>query len=1569
MGCNYTYKDADGNPSAIYQRALEKYGPEKAEELYIRHMMSTVDTRSSKSTTDVTWEERAKEVETNADHTAYENKASGKTYGTVTNLLQTYIRDDSSSSLVAQMTGISKLQGLELGEYNQAIELLDSALTAAQLPLEKRKLSDLKAFAEANPDIFEKAKADVRSLWKAQQEEGTILHAILAEISKVAEEESERTGMPVDPKNIYHIIQKAKENLEGSGIWYRDGDKYKGEKFSTPALADALSPLYTYINKKSRELSTNAKKPVRLILKPELKVFTDTLRDPNSNFDGIAGTIDLIAMTEDKSTVILIDFKTKAKHKAIDFDKTYNQKIMGPFETPSMSYSSANMATAQELIYATILKNDPNYRLNVTELVSVIIPMTFGTKAQDDLGNNEYHATSVGKAELRGPEEVGTRTDMVQAYYTETGKGGLRQIYDEARETGIAGVTENWSGKTADGTPMATYSKWHREPFIEGRLISKRIDPDGKSYVYSFNGEKIDVTGLSDDKFRKLLGAKYDEAKLEQTNIANDVITIFNSPDGKMPKTLLNKTQALGVLLRGINKTTHRLELAQNFMPELRGIGPDVLLAVNKRTGAVTLLSAVITKNSEINFQSDDSGETRTSLVGNFASDKSLRSGMLSDNLMYKPVAHDFLSMKLGLAALHLKNYYGDKLKVEKMMVVSMLNGASIPYTTTTIDMEVAKLEAFKEHAGTDFPQEYSDLLKNQEIKSTGDHVKDLMMHIANNTDPLGGEFRNEAKRDLFDRYNEYQVDKLQGWELKKALGNYLQAVARKLGSHARSDEELQNDPRFILASKALLEFSRFDMNMQEYASERNSIAAINGAVSSGDKMMMRFHVEYNSASSRTRTDMNNFFKQHKKLADAIRKEKSADWLGDTEKAFGNLYKKGVDQSELMTFKDVSDSTLSANEKAYITFFNDEMAKVMMLISPREKLDGIESGRFWKKGTVPIMFSRPELLTMKSFASWSSLKKAVDDKIKSAQKKTMGKTLKSFLEFEFPTQFDDQATDEGVGFSEKRRKVLGLLDPNSPTDPKMDNVERNPFAILNVARLEAAEKINNKILLQTIVAAQTMLASSGDRKRVGMTSEMLDMWKEMLLFSRYKEEPIGKIVDPLNRLSSEVLFSYSIRQAMIELSTGTLQTASALMANTMQNAYAQWFDRPEMAGRYTWSDFSWGLNAWAKWDPKINQMVYDNGMLVADADDLRTAEFYGADKVRIFKSEAAFFANRVFFNSAITHTFLAQMRHKGIDKAYRKEGEQWVYDETLDPRFFAYDPDNNIGTVAPETDDEKKRYSIWKAARETMAEEGNINPVTKMMYVPFTGNERAEIKLYATRMVGSFSKDNQIHGEAYALMRTMARYKKWAFQKIANYYTPTVKGEPMYGHWETQLQPDGNYKTIWVGDDFQGILQTVGFMVKEIASLRGISMAKNLNKYQLENLTKLLADIVLWILMMALMLPLLADVEDEVNETTGKIKSVTGAFGKSQLGTSAYRALTNAAADLLFVTSLPGLSQSMAPGLSVVGTGIKNAAMGIADIIQGPGEGEGFLKGMERQTTIGGVRSILSLKDIITGFE
>ena len=1540
MGCKFIYKDADGNPSAIYERALEKYGPEVAEEIYIRHMMSTMDTRFSKvseaaSAQDM--DKRAAGITANEDGTY--TLQDGRVVDRVTSLIDQYTTftvaatktvSDVIAGINPEPTKVNSKIGLEIGKEKQARTLIADTLSVEERHADVVESNINKAIA-ADPKLLENAKKDVEALWTAQNVWGTETHEIVAEVMRQWQIASDKLTpgkdgkMPLLPiTSLYEVLADAKKAM---GQKWLDEEGY--DKFSMPILNKMLTPVFKAINDQSLKIGK------RLILKPEVTVISDKFKDPTTGKVGIGGTIDLLLQTEDKSHTYTADFKTKTTFKAKDFDKATGQYIEKIFE-PGLADSPENRAEAQQLLYATIL-SDPAYGTKVDATWTFVIPINFiSTNGSAPVGEHVYKAFDFSPAQDKGLKYTENKLESIIEYFK---SGDLKKVFEKARVDGIAGVTEKWSGFNEEGVPNATYAKDHKKSFIANRLISKKT-VKGKLTIYLFDGQALDVSGMSDTDISELLSKKYDEAKETQVNIARDIVRVFYNPEDRLPKTLTNRQNAIGVLLKGIDKKTHDLSVAQSWMQELYGIGPDVLIAKNKLTGALSLLSAVTTINDVVKFRTDGSKEKRTSLLGTYKIDEEVISGSLSEQLMNEPTAHDFISMKLGIAAMYLHNRYKNNLKIENMRVVSMGFGKSTHRTETTIEEELAKIGAFRNAAGDDFPSEYAKMLddinKSGFTGTTADHLKHLMLTINNNTDPLGKNWQPQISTNLKEVYSKYESgDKLVAYELKKALGNYLEAVVNKLKVSVKGDERLLLDERVKAVSNALLELEEFDLTLKNLASERNSTAAMNGAVSSGDKMQIRFHVLYQEASTRIRKDMDTYFKDHKSKYNTVLKEKGLDWIGNTDKAFSNMYVNDGNPENLMTLKDESDPSLSEAERNYIKFFNDSILEVLLSVTPPKYHEDIKNGRFWKRGTIPIIKKRAELLDPQNFKSWTNLKAATTTYVKSLKKKTKPSTAESFIDFGFATAFDQQATDSGVGYSRVRRKALGLMDPNVPTDPD-PNIEKNLALILNMAKLESSEQTHYRILLQSMVAAQSVLASEGDRARTGMTSEMMNTWKDIVIFNTYPSDPIAGIADPLNRLSSEMLFSYSLRQAMIEFSTGTLQTGSLLIANSVKNAYASFFGRPEHAGRFTMADFAWGTNAWAKWDPKINQIVYDNGMLVADADDLRTEEFKGGNKFDTFKSEAGFFLNRLFFNSAITHTFLAQMRHLGIDQAYVSKDGKWSYDETQDPRFFAYDPKNKIGERAPVNDEEQKKYSLWKATREALAAEGMLDPTTQRMKVPMTSNERAEIKLYATRAYGSFNKDAVINGEAYSIIRSMLRYKKWVAQKIANYYTPIVRDEALYGHWEQIPDGKGGYNTNWVGDDFQGIIQTLGFMCKEIfVNGRGTSMSQNLNKYQLENLSKLFSDLTLFMMMFLIGLPLLSDTTEEVDAVTGETHNVKGDFAKSVKGDSAYKAATNATSDLFVILGMKNLTSNIFPGFGVLASTSATGLQAIGELIQG----------------------------------
>jgi hypothetical protein len=1567
MGCKYIYTDINGDLSSVYYRALEQYGHEKAEEIYIRHMMGVIDIKRSATVIYPTVEEKennltATEPDSEEAVSTYVEDKTGDRIGRTTAFLQKITKPKADREFASILFGTdeTKESPLVIGKRKQARQLIGLTLTAEERADHDLREKKIDALIKKDPELLKRAESDIQRLWDAQNEYGTKMHDIFSRIliawQDAYDNQEVKPGeskVPLTNTALYQIVEDIKKEM--------------GHEFDNTYIRKTVQDILEQIDKASKMY--NGGKPLRI--KSEKRIYTKKFKEPGTPLKGIGGTVDVTLVSEDNGFVLTMDFKTKHEAKVEQFNKLTNQWIGGENEPFNMPDSPENRARAQQLLYAAIYREE--YGIITKATANVVVPMFFfqetpvgaaKTITLDDIGSYTWRGIPNGEANVNSFEDVGNDIEPVLSYFR---TGGNKAFYDDAREKGIAGVTENWSGKNKDGQANATYLKAHKEPYIKKKLREIRTNKDGKRVVMVF-GRTLDVTGMTEEQIVKRLADIYDEQQKIQGNIAKEIISFFKNPD-KVSKTIIDRRHSISKLLQGFSPETHTMELAQND-PELAGIGPDVIIVRHKKTGTISLLSAIIAENMPVKFESDDSKDKRTSLLGKYVTDKMVASNALDEELMTEPKVHDYIQMKLGLAALYLNRKNGTPIAIDRMRVATVSTGNKYTVTSTNLEQEVNKLNQLSKVAGEDFPDEYRELLadinKYVYTMPTGNHLESLMKQMADNTDPLSMFYKSKLNGEIINLYESFKAGDLVGYELKEKLGKYLESVASRL-KVTKTDEEVLRDPRFLAVSRALLELQQLKNDLGQLASERINTPFTHSAITSGDKIMMKLQTLYVEASSRIRKDMDSFGREHKRVLNALLKENAIADATNTELVFKPLYKKSDNPEDRMILLNEDDpewKSLTDAQKNYIKFFNDNVTDALMRVAPERNRQEIADGVFWHRGNVPILERVPHLLTKRSLSSWTALRDAWAANFRKLGKKTSG--VRSILEYDFGTRFDAQATDSEVGNSSHRRRALGIMDLNAP-EP-MAEVETNLAFILNLAQLEASEKENFNILLQTVTAAQALLTTEGEKAR--MTEDMLKMWREMVIFGRYKDEVNPKLatgLDAVNKTSSNLLFAYSLAQAMTEFSTGTMQNASSLISNMIQNAVADFIAKdPDKGGRFTAMDWAWATKIWNKYDQKIEQMVRDGGILQYDPNDEQTEEFKGLDKARTFASKSGYWLNRLFFNSALTHTYIAQMRHQGITDAYVKKGDFYEYDEELDKRFFVYDKEAGLGDRAPVTDEEKKKHSLWLAVRKKLSLEGMIDQETKRMKLPMTAAERAEIKTYGTRVYGSFNNDTKVHGEALSIGRAMFRYKKWLPQRMANYWTPTIKDAELYGHWQYTKDPQtGEDVTVWVGDDFQGIIQTLGHMATELYRTKSLGFMGELNKYQRENLSKLMADLFIALFMAILILPWLLDEDTEVDAVSGEDIKVKGEFGKSQIGQSMHKGASNALADMALFLSAQSATSSLLPGAGVFFNALKNVVGVINSAITDEDKVDEAVKKTVKQTGRG--RTGIMIYETVTG--
>ena len=342
MGCKYIYKDADGKASAIYSRALEKYGPERAEEIYLHHMMSTLDTRFSKPLIE-NLEKKAEMIEATpdtdgAEPSVYIETKTGSRLSRITQMLADWVESKTEFLTLNPKT-------LDTAKKSQAEALIKRETPVEKATQEEKDLYYAEKIAK-NPDLIDRAKIDVQSKWDASTKGGNEFHAVADVISKEMEAEylkqdADKDGNrpQVNLRRLPLIIEEAKKSMGADR--YKDGSVYK-DKFDTAQLMYIFKPLYEAIQAKEKSIGKH------LTLKSEQKIYTKELKDKNSPNDGIAGTIDLIAMSADNSVNVSVDFKTKDADKVVNFENTVGTEIHGPFG--GIENSPKNRATAQQLL-------------------------------------------------------------------------------------------------------------------------------------------------------------------------------------------------------------------------------------------------------------------------------------------------------------------------------------------------------------------------------------------------------------------------------------------------------------------------------------------------------------------------------------------------------------------------------------------------------------------------------------------------------------------------------------------------------------------------------------------------------------------------------------------------------------------------------------------------------------------------------------------------------------------------------------------------------------------------------------------------------------------------------------------------------------------------------------------------------------------------------------------------------------------------------------------------------------------------------------------------------------------
>lgn len=1507
--CKLVFLDIDGQPSDVYYNTLKAEGPVAAEKAYIEHMMS-MDPKFSKEKTVIADVDSLLEDSRKLKHTKDGEKYTdgGSTFERVTTLI------DKLKIIADTVTGVFGIKPsfdpVAISMTSAEKQQIDHVFKGTDIPKDRRIIDEeLKKYRDLNPTDLDDRALRIRKSWEGSAKWGDHFHLVFQTYFDLYNK-----ALAKDPNNMpehHTLMQLARNQMKAKKQWI--GTRVENLQYSKIVSA---------VHKEIRELEAKVG-PLRIL--PELRLSSTSL--------GYAGTADLVLVSE-QGEAFIFDFKSKNELSYHNFEKSTKTKFGGAFADLQLEATPANSAVVQMSHYAAILE-ERGFKVSPREgLRTVVLKGTY-KPVKDKDPNSDWHFLSIGVEDIK-------KNDSLHRFLV-TEPTIIKKETEQARTKGIHGFMNSIATKEVQGDMAGTepesnlhYIRETEEASVENEMKNIRYEDNGSAYLFrnnpniagSFNKIYLDSDPTPNkDNIRKTLTDDYRARMVDQISLTNHVIAFWKTggktPDGKQDKNskLAGRETPVQILLHGISPETHLLMKAEDYHPSLRGVGNDVLIAENRTTGAISILSAITAANRNISFDNDGSGKTRTTVFGKYATDLAVKASGQSSDLLGNNKMHEFIGMKLGYTAMVLKkNASPDKpLMIEHMKIATIGGPALGAVTPTFITKEINKLKKLVQlMPANEIPTDVIDIIGNPTLQKASSYGFTHLNHLLKMYEKHGRlltDYPNKSalEQSIADKLQEWNQGSVVPYELKRELSAFRREVIRNKFSETAGNKETETDPDVRMINRALIEINNFQILTRQMMGTSWDKKVGRTSMTSMDAIRERAEVLYKAASSNISSDFQGFNVKHKAVLEDFIKESFDNGITETSEAYEGLmidpkFKDTDHPENFMKFK--PDAELRPAALAYKNFILDQIdANFKQILTPA-KYKSYLKGEIWTRGLIPIIKSNKGMFDRKTYESAGSMVDAMKSNIKSLSKKTYDPHMAFGFGYDHAEAFIEQTGSRGSQHGEGRLLALGI-NGNNNVDPLRD-INTNIALMINNFTVSTFEQKHMSVVSEVVEALDTELDEVEQLYAdftTTNTRETLVNWARMVIKNEYGDETgkIPKAADVIGRVVSLGQFSGSIRQAMTEAFTGTVQATTSLMSNS----FLRLLDKN--SGRFGVKDFVWGMGAikgtyGVDMESKVFQILFDHGMVHADPAQLKQKEFADIRKNAVFISRPLQYLNQLFFNTSLSTTFLAEIHSKGIDKAYEEytsDGKIYHrYNETLDSRFYVYDekrPGWGEGKP-PTTPEDKKKHGLWKAVRDKLASEGAIDEKGNMKF-PMTAEERTSIKYYATKLYGSFHKDKEIHENAKALTRMFLKYKSWFLQKVSNYHM--VSDESMArGKWEWVEDPDhedGGYPT-WVGMPSEGIIQSVGFLLKQLNELHSIAAFKTLNDVQKENLGKLLADLLLVTLFASLLTPWILEKDD---------------FSKTAFGRALKGSMKNATMDLNIAATAVQMGDSTAPVISM----------------------------------------------------
>jgi hypothetical protein len=557
--CKKVYVDKNGEKASSFYNNLH-LGRDVAERMYIESVKDYAFSKAQK--VNMTVDElisRSKKFKLNEDETKYidpDGTSLDRTTGALGTVLPNnddeFFRKKTQEKAIQNKALSLILNDPEAYGYTEA-QVRNKAKVRVNVEDETGgglATKHAQDWANKHPRAYENKVKEIQDLYDFKRDAGTDAH-------RVAENYVlERNKLEVD-ENGYRDLEKATERA-------LSGEENKKE--------------YRKLIKDIEKFLNGVGYGKKVEFYPEVMIGDAVL--------GVAGSIDLLAVTED-GEVMIFDYKTKEKGKEYMFDKSFG-RLKGPMS--QIKNNRESHGALQTSVYRLILE-----RAGFKVIDSKILYI------EADIDKTGAEFKYEGFKHKKDVVLDYHRSELVK-FFVERGVRGI----DKPR-THVEGMINNSTELINQLKGVDEEDKYDVEDKIKRALEAPKLDKrTNKEYYYDRVLDRNVYYKSKNVSERKAELKEYFQKEATLTNeLAKKVISYFNKKDrtawkGKLSDGYVRQSNDL---LAGASSDTHTIRQVSSI-PGYGSVDPNILVLVERTNGAATFVHLSSKFNENIDFDS-----------------------------------------------------------------------------------------------------------------------------------------------------------------------------------------------------------------------------------------------------------------------------------------------------------------------------------------------------------------------------------------------------------------------------------------------------------------------------------------------------------------------------------------------------------------------------------------------------------------------------------------------------------------------------------------------------------------------------------------------------------------------------------------------------------------------------------------------------------------------------------------------------------------------------------------------------------------------------------------------------